>query len=638
MKAAVTAAALLAASAASTLADPIFARAAVPEEELAFGTQAARVANCDLTDTLCPACDATNVTSAAGISYAVSCGWEYETATEVEVEGDTSTKICLEACEEADGCAGVNIASDGSCTIATGETQGLRRVPGITNLLRLPTSPVKPTSAASAPTTKASSGGAAPTNTNAKCDLSLNNLCPACNGREVESQDGRKYTLLCDSDLSSNDTYSPQEWMSPGECLATCDGLGFCKATLYYDDRNCEIAKDGDFRPISKAGYTAFLPVSTKTASFAVISLTLPTRSPSGKPTKSKPVITVTLPSGTSSAKPTHPRPAGYDTTSVASPPEATFSILPIGSGCNSNALSCPQCDGLPYLDQLNGSYTVACGVEPTCMSTVEFADGAEDVEDCLQKCDQDVTCIAAMWYPEYKECHGCQQGMPKTTKKKYLPYILLAADVDGQDDNTATQTLEQATSIKTSTSLPISDYPAPFPTVTSVDSVKPILASSTQEPASEVTSAILAPTSASGAIRLTTSSIPAQVTNIGELICPGANNEVYVEPSSGNYFTVNCGNIFSAAHSSYTSASDLAGCVAACTGDCDGVQFGYSTRCGLYTDISVVQSATGWTVAASITHPTSGATASVAAIVSSPSVLSTSAAWVPYGNVTLRH
>ncbi|KAK4622113.1 hypothetical protein CLAFUW4_07231 [Fulvia fulva] len=635
MKSAFTAAALLAASAASALADPIFPRAAVPEEELAFSTKAARAATCELTDTLCPACDATNITSAAGITYAVSCGWQFETTTEDEVEGDTSTHICLEACEESENdCSGVNMLANGSCIIATGQTQGLRRVPGVTHLLRLPRSEPKPT------TSTIGSPFPAPTNADARCNLTLTNLCPACNGREVESEHGDKYTLLCDSDLDSTDSYSPQDWMSPGECLDTCDDLDFCKGTMYYDDRNCEIAKDDDLRPVSRAGYTAFLPVSTKTASSAVTSLTLSTSTT--KPKSSVP--SVALPTGKPSGRPMHPPPAGYGATSVTSSEEPTFSILPIGSGCNSNALACPQCDGVPYLDQLNGSYTVLCGMEPTCESTVIFPDGAEDVEECLQNCDQDVTCIAAMWYPGYKECHGCKQGM-ETKNKKDLPYILLAADIDGEDDSTLTQTLRESTSAPTvaSTARSISDLPAPFPWPTGTGPVGPVVVSSLPSPAVEVTvskSLLLTATSASGAIRLTTSSIPAQVTNIGELICPGADNEVYVEPSSGNYFAVNCDSVFSAAHSSYTSASDLADCVASCTGDCDGVQFGYSTRCGLYTDISVLQTATGWTVAASITHPATDATASatVSEDVSDSAVPTASSPWIPYGNITSRH
>ncbi|KAK4501647.1 hypothetical protein PRZ48_007456 [Zasmidium cellare] len=581
-----------------------------PSDKFSFKIQKPRAENCKLTDDLCATCDGGNVTDSGGQDWAVSCGWSISSEDVVPVDGETSTEICLEACDEDDDCWAVNIATNGSCTLVTGDPRGLTRRQGITSLVRLAGSDDEPdttttsTSRVQITTTIYGPGATPPAqisitsttsaapaaSSSATCDLRLTNLCPRCDGREVNTEDGSAYRINCDSDLYSNSSYSPQEWMSPGECLTECDKFDWCKGTVYYDDRSCELARGEDVFPTSKAEYTAFLPVSTITAAGA------PNKSPSAFPTIF---------------------PANY--TKPTSTGEPTFSILPISSGCNLEALTCPECNGAPYVDKLNGSYTVVCGVEPDCVSTLMFRDGAENQEQCIQGCDQDVTCLGVKWFPESTACHTCRQGMELDNRTSAeLPYVLLVADMDGDDDNTTTtSTTTRRTTVRPTYTLSppvtrsITDLPRPF-TTSSINAVGPVgpvipssIASATRinpgGPVINVTSAART----SSVIHLTTTALPPGITNMAAASCPAADGEVYEVPDTDQYFSVACDQIFTAAHSRYTTASDLADCVASCTGECDGVQFGYETRCGLYTDISVVGSASGWTVAASITLPT---------------------------------
>ncbi|KAF2170986.1 hypothetical protein M409DRAFT_18958 [Zasmidium cellare ATCC 36951] len=592
-------------------------------DKFSLKTQKPRAETCKLTDDLCVTCDGGNVTDTGGQDWAVSCGWSISSEDEDPVEGDTSPQICIEACDDDDDCWAVNLAANGSCTLVTGDPKGLSRRPGTTSLVRLAgsddepdvtstsTSRVKITATIYGPgatppaqVSITSTTSAAPAaSSSATCDLRLTNLCPRCDGRQVETEDGSAYKISCESDLYSNSSYSPQEWMSPGECLTECDKFEWCKGTVYYDDRSCELARGEDVFPTSKADYTAFLPVSTEVAAAAKTS-------PSAFPTIF---------------------PANY--TKPSSTGEPTFSILPISSGCDLEAPTCPQCDGFPYVDKLHGSYTVMCGVEPDCVSTSVFREEAENVEYCIQSCDQDATCLGLKWFPEYNACHLCRQGVELDNRtSEQLTYVLLVADIDGDDDDgtTTTSTTTHRTTVNpTHTLVPpvtrsITDLPRPF-TTNSVNAVGPVgpvipssIASATRiNPGGSIINVTSAKSTAS-VIHLTSSSLPPTITNIAAVSCPASNHSVYVVPDSGNYFAVACDNMFTAAHSQYTTATDFAACAASCTAQCDGIQFGYETRCGLYTDISIIGSAAGWTVAASITFPIPASTAAVTLATSS--------------------
>lgn len=529
--------------------------------------------SCELVEgsALCPTCDGQNVTDAVDDKWSISCDWVADSDSEQAVEGVVSFRNCLNACDDAEDCFAVNFASNGSCVIVGGEQQALRSSAGFTNLARLLPEATR-TSTTQPPT-------GSPTSLTGECDLLDDELCPKCNGQVAVDSNNKAYRVLCDTSIDSNGSYSVQEWLSPGECLEQCDVLDFCTGATYYDERSCEIAK-ADPSAKYDVSSTAFFPIFTAS----------PSTTKGGSSSQSS-----------SSSSKTQP----WNTTTTAPLPGPTASTLPIPSGCNSSAVTCPECDGFPVLDKLNGSYTVMCDIEPSCVSKSVHRDpGTQDL--CLESCDQSVTCLAAMWFPISKACHLCSQGIVSAVAMENLPYVLLVADNDG-DGDTGDATLSLSTSTTgttargstptvsavTSETESITDLPRPFSSV----------------PTTSATTVSAGPVSVASVSPVSGSTTPAQpvssgVPNIANLTCPANDDNVY-QNSNGDYFAVACDSRFDAAHSRFLSASDFAACAASCTGSCDGVQFGATTRCGLYTDISVVGPATGWTVAASVMFPT---------------------------------
>lgn len=573
--------------------------------------------SCSLSDavTLCPSCNGKNTTDDKGQDWSITCGWIIDTESEQQLGGHVSYDTCLDACDDADECVGVNFAANGSCVVASGEQQGLKSSAGFTNLVRIATltsskslsrttstSHVRITETLTGPqpmrttsrpaiTSKSTPAASSPTGLLGSCSLDDPDICPRCNGQVAVDPLGKTYRVLCDTSIDSNGSYSPQEWLSPEECLLECDKLDFCTGATYYGERNCEIAKANPSATPDES-YTAFFPVLT------------------GYPDAA---------TGVSSSK---TRAANSTVSTVSAEP--SFSILPVDSGCDTSAIACPACDGAPYTDKLNGSYTIFCDLEPTCISTSVHRDpGTQDM--CVESCDQGVTCLAAMWYPETRACNLCLQGIEKTVERSGLPYVLLVADNDGdEDEGDATLSIASTVSARTtshrsrrssstmthskSLTRSITALPRPFPSRTSTTSgtAGPVIVA-TLPPIENGTS---------------TKSPAATSTNLSlaNVTCPEFDDNIYTD-ANGNHFAVGCDSRFDAAHSRFVTASDFAACAASCTGSCDGVQFGLSTRCGLYTDISVVGPATGWTIAASITFPgtTSGLPASITSVGSFP-------------------
>ncbi|EME81616.1 uncharacterized protein MYCFIDRAFT_175209 [Pseudocercospora fijiensis CIRAD86] len=537
---------------------------------------------------LCPQCDGKNATDSKGQKWSITCDWVIDSETEQELAGHVSWPTCLDACDDADQCVGVNFAANGSCTVASGEQQGLRWSAGFTNLVTIATltstsratstSHVRITETLSGTHTRASTtstsapASASATALSASCSLDDPDICPKCNGLIAVDSNDKTYRVLCDTSIESNGSYSVQEWLSPEECLLECDKLDFCTGATYHGERSCLIAK-ADPSATYHESFTAFFPVIA------------------GYPeTKGSPSSSKTQ---------------AWNASTATATPEPTFSTLPINPGCDTADITCPECQGAPYTDKLNGSYTIFCGLEPTCMSTSVHRDpGTQDL--CTESCDQAVTCLAAMWYPDTKACHLCLQGINKTVERSDVPYVLLVVDNDGDDDEgDATLSIASTASATASSRRgSITAQPSPFPSRTStIGPVGPVSVAS-MPPLRNTTTSSPAPSST------TTSPSLANVT------CPEYDDNVYTD-ANGNYFAVGCDSRFDAAHSRFISASDFAACVASCTGSCDGIQFGITTRCGLFTDISVVGPATGWTIAASITFPitTGGLPASITSV-----------------------
>ncbi|PPJ56764.1 hypothetical protein CBER1_09109 [Cercospora berteroae] len=540
-----------------------------------FKTRQAAPQSCDMDSTLCPGCDGRNVTDDAGHRWTVTCDFAMEAEEETPVGGDTSTAICLDACTDNDGCFGVTFAPNGSCAIASGQQNGLTYSSGYTNVARLADPATTSSSRASISTTITASGvtrttrvsitttessSAAPSTPpgmSGQCDLDDADMCPKCSGQVAVDSTGRAYRVLCDTSINSNGSYSPQEWLSPDECLEECDKLDFCTGATYFDERSCELAK-GEPDTVFDESFTAFLPLLTPTAS----STTTPA------PTR--------IPARNSSSA-----------VSTTRAPQPSVSIQPVSSRCNASAVTCNECDGFPITDRLNGSYTVICEREPMCVTTDSRGEASQ--EQCLQLCDQDVACLAAMWAPGSRACNLCLRGFELSRVAGPLPYVLLAADIDGDDDNTTRESTALPTAVSPSPVRNITNLPAPFPT-----------GSSTTTSLSRVNSTRVSFTATSSPGR--TSSAPSQT----EVSCPASDNSVYIDADSKAAFAIGCDSRFDGSHSAYATASDFEACAALCTGSCDGVQFGATSRCGLYTSITFIGGAQSWTAAARITNPSS--------------------------------
>ncbi|KAF2206343.1 hypothetical protein CERZMDRAFT_89365 [Cercospora zeae-maydis SCOH1-5] len=404
-----------------------------------FKTRQAAPPSCNIDSTLCPGCDGRNVTDAAGHRWAVTCDFAIEAEDETPVGGDVSTAICVDACTDNDDCFGVTFAPNGSCSIASGQQQGLTYVSAYTNLARLADAPATSSPPPSilttitgsgvtrttriAVTTTASSTAASstPPGMSGQCDLDDEDMCPKCSGQVAVDSNGKAYRVLCDTSLNSNGSYSPQEWLSPDECLDECDKLDFCTGATYLGERSCELAR-GDPDTVFDESLTAFLPLLTPT------------------------------PSSTASASTQTPPRTSSTVASTTRVPQTSVSIQPVSPGCNTSAVTCNECDGYPIMDKLNGSYAVICEREPMCLTT--DSRGSATQEECLQFCDQDVACLAAMWAPGSLSCNLCLRGYELSRVAGPLPYVFLAADIDG-DDNAAPTTISPS---PTAISCPASD------------------------------------------------------------------------------------------------------------------------------------------------------------------------------------
>lgn len=556
---------------------------------------------------LCPQLDGKSLADSSGAKYSVSCDWTMEAEGKaVEVGGTTTPLICMEACEESEDCYSVNIAADGGCSLISGKETGMKSSNGSINLFRLAqatstTSRVQITTTLGATTSSSASKptisttiDAIPSAAPSGCDLSHTNLCPACDDAIARDASGIAYHIYCDTSLHTNGTYSVQEYLSPEGCLKQCDDLSWCLGASYYDDRSCEIAKGPDVYPSAEIGYTAFVPVA------------------SSAPT------TTALRLGSSTTLQASVRSVAANKTTSSLVPDSTVSILPISSGCNTSSLTCPECDGYSVDDKLNQTYTALCTFAPICDRTAIMT-GPATQEECMQGCDQDGTCLAVLWYNNIDACHLCQQGLDGGPGAA-PDFILLVADIDGDNDGRPTSATYSTTASSSSKSS-VTAVP-PYPTAYGTGSLLPpapyssgVALSTTASPSYTVYPPLPPLTTSSpsstrvsvtvqpgGPIVNTTRS--ASVPDISAAVCPGLGEGVFVDPTDFNFFDVMCDSIFTAAHSRYTTASDFAACVASCTTGCDGVQFGYTSRCGLYRDISIVGPGIGWTIAASLTFP----------------------------------
>ncbi|TKA61373.1 hypothetical protein B0A55_12013 [Friedmanniomyces simplex] len=354
----------------------------------------------------------------AGNSYAVTCdSFIASTDQYAAASGVINTTYqCLEACDELTGCLGVYFlpVTDAVCTLITGAIVGVEPQEGYnayvrqgapnatapasssgTNVISIlasisasisksvassvSTSYYQPTSISNV------SSVAAP----AKCPAS-NITCPACDGEKVIDDRGNAYKVFCDNQLYADSDYNVQQWLSPDGCLAECDNYSWCKGSTFRPEGNCQLAKGENVFPQEMQGYTAFLPVPNST----VVAAAAP-HAPSAYPTVNGYSAVAASP------------PSTFAT--VTSSPTQPSSTPPPTSPCNLDIARCPACDGANVTDWLNQTYTISCNEIPICGLVVNRANYTLQFE-CLEYCDADPVCFAAMW--ETGRCDLCQETL----------------------------------------------------------------------------------------------------------------------------------------------------------------------------------------------------------------------------------
>lgn len=222
---------------------------------------------------------------------------------------------------------------------------------------------------------------------------------------------------------------------------------------------------------------------------------------------------------------------------------------------CTPSAARCPVCHGVTTTDTLNQTYTITCASEPICQDSVNKGTAfSQDV--CMKKCDADPICFAALW--NNTQCHLCEGA------------------IDGFVDAPAEYVVFLAGNTTASATAPSS-----VPVTTTAVSLSSAI------PASQVT-------------------------------CPTDSSTDFTDPTDGRLFNIQCDTGLGAASHRFVSAADFAACAAQCTSDCGGIEYGSSTSCGLYTAISVISAASGWTAGVYVMHPPSAAATTAAAMTTS--------------------
>ncbi|KAK3639922.1 hypothetical protein LTR56_010188 [Elasticomyces elasticus] len=359
---------------------------------------------CGTTFDPCPACDGQTFKDAGGVYYTASCDNFIASTSQYGIPSVNTTRQCLEACDELSGCLGIYFVPS-LCTLITGTIVGVEPQPGYNAYVRpvigtaisrnastatstskastkaassVSTSYFQPTEVAPPPFSNTST-----TSQGANCP-STNITCPACDGEQVLSESGIAYKVYCDNQVYAESDYNVQRYTSPEGCLAECDSFDWCQGSTFHPEANCQLAKGEDVFPQEKLGYIAFLPVPNRTAVAAVPKL-------SAYPTLNG-----------YSAVPT--KPASTLATIATSAPASSST-----PSCHPDMARCPACEGKNVTDWLNQTYTISCHEIPICGLVVNRANHTLQFE-CLEYCDADPVCFAAMW--ESGRCSLCQETL----------------------------------------------------------------------------------------------------------------------------------------------------------------------------------------------------------------------------------
>ncbi|RMZ04850.1 hypothetical protein D0862_05179 [Hortaea werneckii] len=521
--------------------------------------------DCGSSTEVCPACHKDEIASPSGEKYSVTCSAYLISSDSYEVTNDESvntTRLCLEACDRFESCLGATYSEQGDCILATGEIEGFAADGGGIEKVAL----VKRSSVASTTSSPASVSAqatdysllkpttiynkTAPTGSTAAvaaprastCNLDEVS-CPECHEEVVADANNQTYKIFCDNRLYSDDSFAVQRSISPEGCLMECDEYTWCDGATFWPEPqgNCQLARGENVFPVESDGYTAFLPVATLLSSMA------PATSPSRYPTNNgyTPITSTT-------------RPSTFQTLTSSSPAAA------ITSTCDQIAPTCPECDGSVITDEAGQVYTVRCNVEPECDDFVEA--GWASQQDCMNDCDRNPVCFAALW--EGGRCDLCTRALQALIPTGDYPeaVILLPDQVDNSTSGSnasESDVNERTMSAWHSTASP-SD---PTPSTTPPPQIQP-------------------PRYESG------------------LSCPNADGKLHHDDTNNRNFNVQCDTGFGAATERFISADSFEDCAAECSLDCGAVRYGPRSSCGLYTDLSVISSVTGWTAGILIMYP----------------------------------
>ena len=488
--------------------------------------------------TLCEECDTYTITVGQHRSWQVSCGRFLIKANYTKVEHISTIGQCIDACEQSQSCFTPGVSPHGTCFLMEPgydkegrpighyvERQGWAALwpgpsngglPDISGSLFHPLSSKTSTTSTAFPSRTSASASS--------CQASSIS-CPRCNGAHVKDSHGKTYHVLCGSDLYSERYSSVEQWLTPEGCMADCDKFAWCGGSTYSEGRKCELAKGQDVFPQGRPGYTAFLSINP----------------------------TYTPPPGHLSAFPT-----GNPTSAKS------LSATPTVTACSIDDVRCRQCDGATVVDGFNETYRVQCNFQPIC-NDITGRTGYTSQNSCMEHCDTDVTCLAAIWYNGHCDlCQGALEGL--VTYESPHEYVVFIAD-------------------------PFLKPPKPtfssYPPAWSSHSLQSLTTSGSARLSTTSTLRIAITSATSKRPTIAMTPTVTQAIDIGSVKCPVDDGRTAVDPSNRRHFEIRCSVSLGAEGHHVTSASNFAACAESCTGQCDGFEFGSQTICELFTEIS---------------------------------------------------
>jgi hypothetical protein len=434
--------------------------------------------------TYCPASNNQVINDESGAQYVVLCNTYLTAETEYTVtnwESAYSPMKCLAACDGFNGCVGATYYAGDRCVLAINSAQaevsnstsftsfvkpgisaaqsppGERTLPSVSSTRALLfTNVTVPGFMTAQPPLSSSTSARIPLATNpslyGSTSLQICNAtnihCPACDGKQITDNNGTTYRVFCDQQISGSSFFDVQAWTSATGCLLECDNYIWCQGTTYSDDRNCQLAKHQSTLE-NAPGYTAFLP--------------LPSQYPPSFPTS--------LPATGSASSPTGALP--WNTTaSITTAPTGTSLVYPSSSGqpsCTPTAATCPACDGATVTDNFNQTYDISCASEPICQDVVNAASGQGSQALCLEACDADPVCFAALWNNGTCDlCEGALEGSIFYIAPENYVVFLVQLSAIGDTNQTYSANAEASTSVDpqqldASVSTSNSDGPVPI-------------------------------------------------------------------------------------------------------------------------------------------------------------------------------